>query len=75
MAQPGLGSRAQVAHSEGEEILVTRRKDSLMGTDMTLLRQRLQGERRKDEQWQVYRWIGLCAMLVIACLVILSLVY
>jgi len=54
---------------------MTTRKDGLMGTDMTLLRQRLQSERQKDKQWQMYRWIGICAMLTIACLVILSLVY
>lgn len=46
-----------------------------MGTEMTVLRQRLQGERQQREQWRMYRWIGICAMLAVACLVILSIVY
>lgn len=49
--------------------------ENTMGTDMILLRQRVQVERRKREQWQVYRWVGMCAMLVIACLILLGIVF
>jgi len=26
-------------------------------------------------QWRIYRWVGVCAMLALACLVLLSLVF
>ncbi len=45
--------------------------------DTTLTMVRLQVKRRAHTrgQWRVYRWIGVCAMLAIACLIMLSLVF
>jgi len=45
--------------------------------DTTMTRVCVQMKRRECArvQWQVYRWIGVCAMLTIACLIMLSLVF
>ena len=75
MVRPSLEWAAFFAHSGGEEIIIMEEGERLMGTDMMLLRQRLQNERQEREQWRMYRWVGICAMLAIACLVILSLIY
>ncbi len=45
-----------------------------MDTTMTLVRLHVKKRARVRVQWRVYRWIGVCAMLTIACLLMLSLV-
>ncbi len=46
-----------------------------MDTTMTGVRVQMKRRECARVQWQVYRWIGVCAMLTIACLIMLSLVF
>ncbi len=39
--------------------------------DVTMRRTCTQGR----GQWKVYRWVGICAMLALACLLLLGLVF
>jgi len=46
-----------------------------MDTTMMLVRVKVKDRARVRVQWQAYRWIGVCAMLTIACLIMLSLAF
>jgi len=46
-----------------------------MDTTLTMVRLQVKGRAYARVQWRVYRWIGVCAMLAIACLIMLSLVF
>lgn len=45
-----------------------------MDTTLMLVRVKMKDRARVRVQWQAYRLIGVCAMLTIACLIMLSLV-
>ncbi len=46
-----------------------------MDTTMTMIRLQVKGREQARVQWRVYRWIGVCALLAIACLILLSLAF
>ncbi len=46
-----------------------------MDTTMMRVRLRVKDREQARVQWRVYRWIGVCAMLAIACLLMLSLAF
>lgn len=43
--------------------------------DELMLRVLFQEREQRRVQWRVYRWVGVCAFLTIACIVLLSLVF
>lgn len=46
-----------------------------MGVDERLLRLHYQERQQTRSLWRVYRWVGLCAALTLACLVLLTLAF
>jgi len=72
MACSSRGSSALVTYHAGRADGIDREETDEMDTTMTLVRLQVKKRARVRVQWRVYRWIGVCAMLTIACLIMLS---
>ncbi len=75
MACSGRGAPALVAYHACIADGIEREGIDEMDTTLTLVRLQVKGRARARMKWRVYRWIGVCAMLAIACLIMLSLVF
>jgi len=75
MVCSGRAAPVFVTYHDGKTNSSDREGSDEMDTTMMLVRQQVKERARVGVQWRVYRWIGVCAMLVIACLVLLSLVF